>query len=319
MRQMRLSRLASALRLRAGTMSASNRPAWGAPGHPDQVVFRTDLVTIGAFRCAVDDPCFNESGPLPQPCFVFPRTCTTIQYPDRPAFVADPTVVTMFNAGQRYQRKPLSRAGDECDWYGVEPGVLRDAIRPVDPAAADSPDRIVRRAFGANSAALYVRQRELFRSVRAALAPDALAVEDEVCALLRAVVQHVYRRSAAESAAPLRRHGTAAVEIARALVARRFHEPLTLRTIARAAGTSPFQLSRHFREATGTTVHRYRARLRLRSSLELVESRMPLTDVALALGYSSHSHFTQAFRAEFGAAPTHLVARRELARRQRRR
>jgi AraC-like DNA-binding protein len=77
---------------------------------------------------------------------------------------------------------------------------------------------------------------------------------------------------------------------------------------------SPFQLSRAFHEVTGTTLHRYRGRLRLRASLEMIEAGMPLIEVALALGYSSHSHFTQTFRTEFGAAPSRLVARDRLAR-----
>jgi len=284
------------------------------PGHPDRVLFKTDLVTIGAFRCRVDDPCFSDSGPLPQPCFVFPRTCTTIQYPDRPAFVADPTVVTTFNADQQYRRRPLSRQGDECDWYGVDPAMFREAIRRVDPAAADSGDRMIRRPFAASSAALYLRQREVFHLVSGALAPEALLVEEQVCALLRSVVAAMYGDEVVQTAdGQPRGHRTTAVETARALIARRFHEPMGLAAIASTAGTSPFQLSRYFREATGSTVHQYRARLRLRASLELVESRMPLTEVALALGYSSHSHFTQAFRMAFGAAPSHAVARRRLA------
>jgi AraC-like DNA-binding protein len=42
-------------------------------------------------------------------------------------------------------------------------------------------------------------------------------------------------------------------------------------------------------------------------ALELVpRRRRELTDVALALGYSSHSHFTAAFRREYGVTPTSL-------------
>ena len=293
-------------------MRATERPAWGTPGHPDRVVFKTDLVTVGAFRCRVEDPCFRDSGPLPQPCFVFPRTCTTIQYPDRRGFVADPTVVTMFNAEQRYQRKPLSRQGDECDWYGVDPRLLRDALRLVDPAAAGSADRLVRWPFTSSSAALYLRQRTLFSSVSTSDSPDGLAVEEEVCALLQRVMAHAYREAPQRAAAEDQKKGTASVAVAREVVARSFHQSLGLGAIAGVVGLSPFQLSRKFREVTGMTMHRYRAHLRLRASLEMVEAGVPLTDVALALGYSSHSHFTQAFRSEFGAAPSRLAAQRRL-------
>jgi AraC-like DNA-binding protein len=45
--------------------------------------------------------------------------------------------------------------------------------------------------------------------------------------------------------------------------------------------------------------------LRLRASLERVaEQRADLTSIALDLGFSSHSHFTDVFRREFGKTPS---------------
>ena len=52
-------------------------------------------------------------------------------------------------------------------------------------------------------------------------------------------------------------------------------------------------------------IHRYLTQLRLRSSLErLADGANDLTALALELGFSSHSHFTDAFRREFGHAPS---------------
>jgi AraC-like DNA-binding protein len=67
-------------------------------------------------------------------------------------------------------------------------------------------------------------------------------------------------------------------------------------------------LSRRFHEATGLTLHHYRAQLRLRAALELIEARTPLTEVALEVGYSSHSHFTEAFREAYGVPPSTFTA-----------
>ena len=48
-------------------------------------------------------------------------------------------------------------------------------------------------------------------------------------------------------------------------------------------------------------IHRYLNRLRLRTALEyLGDSMADLSDTALSLGFSSHSHFTESFRREFG-------------------
>ena len=65
-----------------------------------------------------------------------------------------------------------------------------------------------------------------------------------------------------------------------------------------------YHLARVFKERTGLTLHAYRDQLRLRASLDPVaEGRADLTELALDLGYSSHSHFTDAFRRAFGAPP----------------
>ena len=69
--------------------------------------------------------------------------------------------------------------------------------------------------------------------------------------------------------------------------------------------TSPFHLARVFQHRTGQPIHRYLTRLRLRASLErLSDGTSDLAALALALGFSSHSHFTDSFRREFGCKPS---------------
>jgi AraC-like DNA-binding protein len=51
-------------------------------------------------------------------------------------------------------------------------------------------------------------------------------------------------------------------------------------------------------------IHRYLNRLRLREAMEtMAEREVDLSDLALGLGFSSHSHFTAAFRKELGIPP----------------
>ena len=52
------------------------------------------------------------------------------------------------------------------------------------------------------------------------------------------------------------------------------------------------------------TVTDYRQSLRLRMALERLRGNEDLTTIALDLGYSSHSHFTMAFRREYGLTPS---------------
>ena len=100
------------------------------------------------------------------------------------------------------------------------------------------------------------------------------------------------------------------VEDTKALLLRRFREPLSLDEVAKAVGTSAFHLARLFGRHTGFTLHGYRTRTRLLHALDrLEEARGTLTDLALELGYSSQSHFTDAFRRAFGAPPGSLGRR----------
>ncbi len=53
----------------------------------------------------------------------------------------------------------------------------------------------------------------------------------------------------------------------------------------------------------GTPLYRYQLRLRLARALDLLGSYDDLTDLGLELGFSSHSHFSSAFRQTYGRTP----------------
>jgi AraC-like DNA-binding protein len=95
------------------------------------------------------------------------------------------------------------------------------------------------------------------------------------------------------------------VDRARDIIARDFTRPLTLDGLARDAGCSPFHLGRLFRRSTGITLHRAVVRLRLREGLErLLDEPGNVARIALDTGFASHSHFSDAFRAEYGCPPS---------------
>src|SRR5207247_8940199 len=99
--------------------------------------------------------------------------------------------------------------------------------------------------------------------------------------------------------------GAETVEAAKALIHRRLFDRWPLAGIAAEFGLSVFALCRLFRRHAGLPLHRYRRRLRLRESLRrLADGERHLTGLALDVGFSEHSHFTNAFRAEFGVPPS---------------
>jgi AraC-like DNA-binding protein len=63
-------------------------------------------------------------------------------------------------------------------------------------------------------------------------------------------------------------------------------------------------LTQAFKHAEGVPLYRYHLRLRLARSLDLLADSDDLTDLALDLGFTSHSHFTAAFGKVYGVTPS---------------
>ena len=275
----------------------------------DRVVFESNLVRIGAFRCHPDHPSFQDTGPAQNYCFVFPRTAVEIQHEHESAFVANPNVVTFYNAGQVYWRNPISPQGDRCDWFGVDAALVRDAVRGLDSGVDDRPERLFRFSRGWSDAQCYLLQRRLFRWVTSGTAVDPLAVEETVIELLDRVLRCTCGSRPPSNQLEIGRSQRHTVHEIETLLSQRVEERLTLRGIARGVGFSAYHVCRLFRRVTGIKLHQYRLRLRVREALtDVVESRRSLTEIALDAGFSSHSHFTDMFHHEFNATPSSIRA-----------
>jgi AraC family transcriptional regulator len=71
---------------------------------------------------------------------------------------------------------------------------------------------------------------------------------------------------------------------------------LGLTDVARTVGASPAYLTDVFRRVEGIPVHKYLVRLRLAKAVIELPHSNDLTQLALRLGFSSHSHFSAVFR-----------------------
>ena len=81
-------------------------------------------------------------------------------------------------------------------------------------------------------------------------------------------------------------------------------EPLSLEEIGREVGCSPFHLSRTFSREMGMSIPQYLRKLRMERAGELLRSgKYNVTEAALEVGYSSLSHFSQAFCQTMGCCP----------------
>jgi AraC family transcriptional regulator len=93
-----------------------------------------------------------------------------------------------------------------------------------------------------------------------------------------------------------------------------YRQSVQLTDVASAAGASPAYLTDVFRRFEGVPLHGYLTQLRLAAALLELPHTDDLTALALNLGFSSHSHFTFAFRRSFGCTPSEF---RRLTRRRR--
>jgi AraC-like DNA-binding protein len=88
------------------------------------------------------------------------------------------------------------------------------------------------------------------------------------------------------------------------IVGRNLLEPPSLEEIGREVGCSPFYLSRTFSKEMGMGIPQYLRQLRLEKAAELLKSgEYNVTEAAFEVGYSSLSHFSQAFHQTFGCCP----------------
>ena len=88
------------------------------------------------------------------------------------------------------------------------------------------------------------------------------------------------------------------------LMQNNIEDPLSPQEVAGHVGVSLRQLERLFKKYRDTTPQRYYLRLRLENARQLLlyTSRSGL-DVAIASGFSSHSHFIKSYRDVYGRTP----------------
>jgi AraC family transcriptional regulator len=78
----------------------------------------------------------------------------------------------------------------------------------------------------------------------------------------------------------------------------------TLAEVGAEVGVSSVYLTQVFQQVEGIPLYRYHLRLRLARALDLLGQYDDLTALSLDLDFSSHSHFSAAFRELYGRSPS---------------
>lgn len=281
-------------------MSAAAKDLQGAT----RWMFESNLVRVGSWACNPSGPPSAErSQDWPMASFVHAGA-----YLIRSAGaqnVVDTSTMVLIQPDQPYRTKTLNGLGSRGSSLAVSGDLLAGVFAERGLSEAQTKKRFAQLTLRTTSR-LTLAERLLFTRLGEGGPPEPLAVEEAALGVLGQIVEHACGR-AWENRLPRAgaRKARRIVGQLTGVMAERYKERLLLRDLANAVGVSPYYLCHVFRHATDMAVHRYLNALRLQAALDrLMDDGGDLTQLALDVGYSSHSHFSAAFRREFGLPPS---------------
>lgn len=280
------------------------------------LLFENSIARIGSFRCPAHHPHFADSGPIRYGhLIVFPRTAVRIVFAGCEPLVVDPTTVMFYNYQQSYRRELLSQAGDCCEWFAFAPTLLAAALADCQCDTATDIDQPFQLHHAPSDPQSYLLQRlivtHLLQQRAQQEAADTLWLDEALLTLLSRAIAYSYAMPQTTityrpDSQTIRRQAEM-VRTVQAHLATTFMQKITLADLASTVYLSPYELCRIFRAHSGRTIHAHLTQLRLRHALSLLPDYAgDLTTLALELGYSSHSHFSNGFRRAFGVTPARL-------------
>lgn len=226
---------------------------------------------------------------------VFPYRGLYLRHVGQDQAVADANHVLFFNAQEGYQVSHPLDGGDACLSLQLDQALLAElAPKPLLQADADV-------AFRAQSQRIDARAQALVALLRHGLEHGSIDPLEAEALVLTMVARSLGPRTSRQPASTHARRRLA--DRVKVLLAGDLSRRWTLAEIGKEIGGSPVYLTQVFRQVEGMPLYRYQLQLRLARSLDLIQHYDDLSALALALGFSSHSHFTSAFRQAYGRSP----------------
>ena len=238
----------------------------------------------GAEECATDTQ------------LVFPYRGVYVRHLGRDQAVAEANQVLFFNAGESYRVSHPVTGGDASLTLVISEPLLHE-LAPVN-FMRDSATLAFRRQRLRIDARAQAIVALLRHSLRENLA-EPLEAESLALALVRRALGPRTTHAASASVARQRLADRVKLVLASDLTRR-----WSLAEIAAEVRNSPVYLTQVFRQVEGLPLYRYQLRLRLARALDLLAQYDDLTTLGLDLGFSSHSHFSAAFREAYGRSPS---------------
>ncbi len=150
-----------------------------------------------------------------------------------------------------------------------------------------------------------IQDAEMFKRIRklhhiSENSSDSMALESQLLAFM---VELIERHSTNNSTLNSYQNAPVAVKLARDYLEAHYADLISLSDLAKITHMSAYHLARLFRRHTGIPPHKYLENVRIRHAERLLQSGMPIADVAFATGFSSQSHLSRTFKHFIGTTP----------------
>lgn len=268
----------------------------GVPEFKVHSLLRSPTVTIRDTKC--QGSCRSMS---PEECttttqLIFPYRGVYVHHVGHDQAVAEANQVLFFNAHEGYRVSHPVAGGDGSLTLVIEESQLHELAPPdiLRPSSGTAFRRRRLRIDARAQALVALLRHSLHQKIAEPLEAEVLA--------LTLVRRTLGPRGAHAPGSTVGRQKL--VDRAKLVLSSDLMRRWTLAEIAGELRVSPVYLTQVFQQVEGLPLYHYQLRLRLARALHLLARYDDLTTLALDLGFSSHSHFSAAFRQLYGYSPS---------------
>ncbi|HEV2676218.1 MAG TPA: AraC family transcriptional regulator [Aliidongia sp.] len=248
-----------------------------------------DFVCVGGCRHKSAEECAQATA------LVFPYRGVFVRHLGRSDAVAEANQLLVFNQAEEYRISHPVDGGDACLSLSVSEPILRE-LAPKEQLRDGGTVAFLRQRRRIDP-----RAQVLVALLRHSLRRKAVETLEAETLALTLVRRALGERTSHAAGASVGRQKL--VDRAKLVLSSDLARRWTLAEIAVEVGVSPVYLTQVFQEVEAVPLYRYQLRLRLARALDLLGRYDDLTALGLDLGFSSHSHFSAAFKQAYGRTP----------------
>jgi AraC family transcriptional regulator len=264
--------------------------------HDTHPLFVTDTVAVWDVACSGTCKHKSEEECVAATHIVFPYRGVYVRHIGRVETVAEANQVVFFNEDEAYRVSHPIEGGDHSLSIGVSEATL------LELASVDHLQVKGRPTFNRPRLRIDASNQALVARLRHSLSRGTIeTLEAEMLTLA------LLRRTLGERTSHVALGGAGRqklVDRAKLVLSSDLGRRWTLAEIAAGVGVSPVYLTQVFQQVEGLPLYRYQLQIRLARALDQLGSRDDLVHLAFDLGFSSHSHFSAAFKRAYGQTPS---------------